>query len=64
MTKKREPSRIQKVFKQVSNTNFSRGKKEREEVGNSNFISDFRKLYDNRKKIIRYDESFKYYCNS
>lgn len=44
MTKKRELSRIQKVFKQASNTNFSRGKKkkkEMEEVGNSNFISDF-----------------------
>lgn len=27
MTKKREPSRIQKVFKQASNTNFSKGKK-------------------------------------
>lgn len=50
MTKKREPSRIQKVFKQASNTNFSKGKKR--EVGNSNFISDFQSYMIIEKKLF------------
>lgn len=50
MTKKREPSRIQKVFKQASNTNFSKGKKR--EVGNSNFISDFQSYMIIGKKLF------------